>query len=128
MPIKDPNKLKEYLNSDKRRKVRKKCYLKHGDTYRAQGRAWIKNNRDKNIKWLLGYLGVEKISCKKCGYDKCFMAIDFHHTNETEKKSNKDIFARWVTRTPKFFQEKIRATEFEFLCKNCHTELHSGLE
>jgi len=58
--------------------------------------------------------------CSKCGYDKCFFAIDFHHKNPKEKKYQIGLMLRQKI-TP------IRLAEIEKvipLCRNCHAEEH----
>ena len=77
----------------------------------------------KNIAWLLSYLHVEKIACTRCGYSKCFSAIDFHHTDATAKDHSRDILARHIKSA--CFQKWFVNTEGVFLCANCHREEHT---
>ena len=57
--------------------------------------------------------------CQKCGYDKCFGALDFHHTDPFSKyKSLKALWGRkWET-------IEIEVKKCELICANCHREHH----
>ena len=66
-------------------------------------------------------------SCAKCGYDKCFAAIDFHHIHPNTKTYNVgELFHH------RAFNEKNKRILLEELkkciplCANCHRELHFG--
>ena len=83
------------------------------------------NVRDENLKFLLSYLKTDKISCRKCGYSKCFAAIHGHHVDPNKKNSKSDALGTWLTLRPKTFQNKIIKNALIFLCANCHIELHS---
>lgn len=62
--------------------------------------------------------------CQKCGYDKCWRALHFHHIDPNKKE-----FAIFESR-PGF--KKVRQWDklkdeidkCMLLCSNCHTELH----
>jgi len=68
--------------------------------------------------------------CTKCGYDKCFFAIDYHHTNLLEKISTASIiFSRKPTeeRVEKFKTDIKNGIIFP-LCATCHREEHFRLD
>jgi len=62
--------------------------------------------------------------CQRCGYDRCMVALEFHHL--TSAKKDFGISSKGYTRS----WDKIRA-ELEKcvrLCANCHREVHSSLQ
>jgi hypothetical protein len=62
------------------------------------------------------------IACIKCGYDKCFAALEFHHRKPKTKNFSISIILRRKP-TP----EKIKEIKkCDLLCANCHRELHNG--
>lgn len=75
-------------------------------------------------KWISLAISEGKNHCSKCGYNKCFKAIDFHHLYPYSK--------RWqISRIFKLIMTPERVEEFHKcipLCKNCHVELHYSLE
>lgn len=75
-------------------------------------------NRQREFKQqCINYKGGE---CKQCGYKKCIGAMDFHHTDPTQKD-----FA--ISRLRSYtFTENIKAEldKCELLCSNCHREKH----
>ena len=80
-------------------------------------RKYMANLKLKAIK----YGGGE---CTKCGYDKCWRALHFHHIDPNQKE-----FAIFETRPgfPKcrsWERMKIEIDKCLLLCSNCHTELH----
>lgn len=60
--------------------------------------------------------------CQKCGYSKCVRALEFHHTDPSEKD-----FGISKTLTKKF-EELVKETDkCVLLCSNCHAEEHERL-
>lgn len=59
--------------------------------------------------------------CKRCGYDKCLGALQFHHRDPDEKKFN--LSCRELGN---FSLEKLREefAKCDLLCANCHAEEH----
>lgn len=56
--------------------------------------------------------------CQKCGYSKCIHALQFHHTNPSEKKF-KISGKSWS-----FKRLSSEARKCILLCSNCHAEEH----
>lgn len=60
--------------------------------------------------------------CEKCGYNKCMNALQFHHTDPSEKDFN---ISRYTCSNKsdldKVYQEVDKCI---LLCANCHTEEH----
>ncbi len=62
-----------------------------------------------------------KHGCKRCGYNKCAAALDFHHVRG--QKGQRITAKTWYCNSP------ISQAEFQkciLLCKNCHYEVHNG--
>lgn len=105
---------------------------KHGETeYVLEGRGYYRckkcrseavSRRRKKVK--LQAIEYKGGSCKKCGYDRCQAAIEFHHKDPTEKDFA--IGSKGITRS----WEKIKKEldKCVMLCSNCHKEEHHRLE
>ena len=69
-------------------------------------------------KWAVEYKGGK---CEKCGYNKCIKALDFHHTDPTQKDfsiSDRSLKLDWK-------DIKKELDKCKLLCSNCHREEHS---
>lgn len=62
-------------------------------------------------------------SCRKCGYDKCIAALEFHHRNPNEKEFHLSKFRHTSWEKNK---EVVQAEldKCDLLCANCHRETH----
>lgn len=60
--------------------------------------------------------------CQRCGYDKSYQALDFHHLIETDKQFSisGNHCRKWATVVEE-------ARKCILLCANCHREEHAGL-
>jgi len=77
--------------------------------------------RRKKIRILaLGYKGGK---CELCGYKRCIEALEFHHTDPTQKDFS--ISSRGYTRSWKKVQREL--DKCVMLCANCHREAHAKL-
>jgi hypothetical protein len=97
-----------------------KTYMK---SYYQNHRKELKlREKIKREKWmiLIHELGMDK--CSKCRYNRCFAAIDFHHSDPKEKKFNIGNLLNTII-TPERIEELKKTTP---LCSNCHRELHDG--
>ena len=59
--------------------------------------------------------------CVKCGYNKCFRALGFHHINPNEKEYKR------LTNLPLAIALK-EIKKCILVCANCHMEIHDDLE
>jgi len=60
--------------------------------------------------------------CEICGYNKCITALDFHHTDPTEKDFTIS------TNTNKAWDKiKKELDKCVLVCSNCHREIHSKI-
>lgn len=61
--------------------------------------------------------------CQVCGYDRCLIALDFHHIDETTKEfglSQRDLTKSWV-------KIKAELSKCVLVCANCHREIHAKM-
>ena len=94
----------------------------HLDKERARARSNAAARYQRNMELLSK---LRPLSCDRCGYAKCFGALDFHHTDPAQKEGKFDSLGRWLRQlTPDKFVARILNTEYELLCANCHRELH----
>lgn len=80
----------------------------------------VVNSRRKKKQKLVDLFGGK---CKKCGYDRCKEALQFHHLDPTKKSfgiSGKGACREWNVMVKE-------ANKCVLLCANCHAELHCGL-
>jgi len=80
----------------------------------------MSNKENLRKEQALEYMGN---CCKKCGYDKCKSALEFHHLDETKKDFG--ISQDGNTRT--WDQVKKELDKCVLLCANCHREIHARL-
>lgn len=58
--------------------------------------------------------------CQKCGYNKCFGALHFHHTNKKNKIGEVSV----IFQNNGYKAAKKEAQKCLLICANCHAELH----
>ena len=89
-------------------------YKNKQDLYRNQVARWIQRKKDA-----IQYLGG---ACIKCGYNKCYAALEFHHRNP----SNKDV--SWTKLRLRSWDKVLKELDkCDLLCANCHREHHHEL-
>jgi len=70
----------------------------------------------------IGYKGGK---CVMCGYNKCNSALEFHHTDPTQKdKSQYKGLKTWL----KFETLKPELDKCILVCCRCHREIHAALD
>jgi len=80
--------------------------------------AAVHKRRKKIREMAIEYKGG---ACERCGYDSCAEALDFHHTNSSDKDFS--ISSKGYTRSWKRVKEEL--DKCLLLCANCHRELHA---
>jgi 5-methylcytosine-specific restriction endonuclease McrA len=83
------------------------CVVDYSTKYRI-------NQKLKSIEYKGG-------SCERCGYNKYYGSLDFHHKNPLFKKfsiGGSGVCKNW----PELTKELDKC---QLLCKNCHNELHA---
>jgi len=117
------NSIEELVAAQKHSKARNKKYQKkYYQTNKAATKAWKRNNHNKWIEFLtsLGYG-----ECSKCGYDKCWAVLDFHHRDPDTKEYAVSRFIRRKKLNIKNIKEAFKEIDkCDVLCANCHRELH----
>lgn len=81
-------------------------------------RRYLENLKLKAIK----YGGGE---CQKCGYDKCWRALHFHHVDPSKKSFGIFESRSGVKKVRNWEKLKLEINKCILLCSNCHTELHA---
>ena len=100
--------------------VRKYCYdcAPHEDENCTHADAvTIKRRAIKNL--LILYAGGK---CKRCGYNNCIRALEFHHLDPEEKD-----FGISKNLTKDMTKLKKEIDKCILLCSNCHAEVHQEL-
>lgn len=144
MPHKDKEKLKKYKqeyyikHKEEKKEYSRQYYITHKELYDKYKKGNKKDRteynklcnqkyREQNLKWLCGYLGVEKVSCERCGYNENFGSIDGHHLDPSQKKYTRDTMSQWLTKSLSLFIEKVCSHRLAYLCRNCHQSLKDGI-
>lgn len=82
-------------------------------------RRWQQKARIERKSKLVALLGGK---CKKCGYDKCPAAFDFHHIDPETKKfsiSTQGLCRKWNDLVEE-------AMKCDLLCCRCHREIENN--
>jgi predicted RNA-binding Zn-ribbon protein involved in translation (DUF1610 family) len=106
----------------------KKYCKKHGITlFILEGRGYFRCKkcradavikRRKKLKQLaIEYKGGK---CERCGYKKCYDALDFHHCN-----GNKEFGISAKGHTKSWEKIRIEIDKCILVCANCHREIHA---
>jgi 5-methylcytosine-specific restriction endonuclease McrA len=124
--------LKDLENKEDAEKGIKKCPrckivlpLKEFYTKKNRYACWCKKcsqeeatDRQKKFKQeCINYKGGE---CQQCGYKKCVGAMEFHHTDPTQK----DVAISRLRSYTFTERAKLELDKCELLCSNCHREKH----
>ena len=100
--------------------TRKYCYNCSPHEDKDHNHAYCVSVKRRAIKnMLIRYAGGK---CQHCGYDKCFRALEFHHTNPNEKDFG---VSRNLTKSIASLKEEV--DKCILLCSNCHAEEHDRL-
>lgn len=78
--------------------------------------------KDRNLALIKECFGGN-LFCSKCGYDKCFAALDFHHVDSESKDFN---IAKVLHGTPAKAKLISELEKCIILCANCHREHHDN--
>lgn len=107
-----------YQKTIKGKRAIKKAYNKRREDplYALKCRVEAKQKAHERMAYLVKYKGGK---CEACGYDKCNSALDFHHTDESDKE-----FGISERLTNSIESLKKEADKCILLCSNCHREHH----
>ena len=117
--------------------VRRRCMMVHlnsfdeygfgvdvDDEYIPRKREVGESTRRARKEYLVDLLGGK---CQKCGYDKSYAALDFHHIDRASKLFN---IGQAIIEMDDFTFKRLVVDEVvkkcKLLCSNCHRELHWG--
>ena len=90
------------------------CYQEHAKQNWSRARRIQENSE---------YVASLKTRCVQCGYDTCAHALDFHHTDGTQKEHE---ISDLVYSGSSLEKIKTEIDKCVVLCANCHRELHAG--
>jgi len=109
-----------------------KVCKKHGETeFVLEGRGYYRckkcrseavTRRRKKVK--LKAIEYKGGACERCGYNKCYRALEFHHTYPTKK----DFGMAYTGYTRSWEKVKEELDKCLMLCANCHAEEHERLD
>ena len=110
------------IKFDTKSSIRLYYYGCSGDSTRSDNntRKHQKTILRRNMKLQAIKLLGEK--CKKCGYNRCVDALEFHHEDPNEKE-----FKLGSGNTMSWKEYKIEALKCVLVCSNCHKEIHSKI-
>lgn len=94
------------------------CY----DCYSSED---YKNNHDRyDICWKKYAIQQKGGKCKRCGYNKSLLALEFHHDNPKEKENTICNLSRNNKVTKEEIDKELK--KCDLLCANCHAEIHDN--
>ena len=92
---------------------------------------WRLDNQEKNYdkEYTRGWIEIltllELVVCEKCGYDKCFAAIEYHHRDPKTKKHRVSRLIDGSPSLPNVLKALKEIEKCAVLCANCHREEHA---
>lgn len=105
-------KYKEYF-TEYRRKNKDKISIRTKANYAKNRKRW----------WKL-IATIKRLECSKCGYDKSWAALDFHHLDPSKKVAGVHELTRGVPTEKRWLIAKTEMDKCIILCANCHREEH----
>ena len=112
--------LKEYVCKDCGKEGKENFYAK-GYRYQCKtcwNKRTYKVNRDKLDQLIVDRGG----KCERCGYNKCFAAFQWHHSDPTQKE-----FGISSKRGAPLETLRKEVEKCSLLCANCHAEVHDEI-
>ncbi len=118
------NKKYQAEHKQQRRKYIKEYQKRYRAKYRQQIAKHVQERAKKHRKaWILILKEIYgEIACVKCGYSKCFAALDFHHRKAETKIFGISSILRYRVTAKRIKEVK----KCDILCSNCHRELHAS--
>ena len=106
------------LRGRQRKYCSRKCKNHSGNLSYQSYQAQQKRGRLRKLELIRMYRG----SCEKCGYDKNYAALEFHHVDSRSKFFQLDLRSLSNRKWSVIVKE---AEKCILLCSNCHAELHN---
>ena len=135
---------RKYYHSHKehRKEMHRKYYQEHKERIHELKKQWNQKHSAKmteedraNVakrvreyaaenkeKWMMFLSNIGYLQCSRCGYNRCFSALEFHHVDPSIKEYKVSEF--WQKPIADWRIAEIKKTIP--LCSNCHKELHAG--
>lgn len=98
----------------------KKCKISVANKYHNH---WYVNQRNRGLERKKKLIELKGGKCIKCGYDKCYGALTFHHRDPSIKELRLDIRGLSNRSWNKILDEMNKC---DLVCFNCHMEIHYG--
>jgi hypothetical protein len=107
---------KDGKTSKGRQKYKSRCKKCNADHMRT--------NHNSNQQASRRLVDEIKTECSVCGYDKLKSALEFHHTDPSQKDDTISHMI-WENADPEDVKREIK--KCVVLCNRCHREVHAGL-
>lgn len=116
-------------NPSKHRQYKEVYRAKHGDRIKESEAEYRKQNKEllaKKIRDARKQRKIELVNlmggkCMRCGYSKCYAALQFHHRDPKTKKFD---IARQLCNSVDLSEAIEESKKCDLLCANCHFEEH----
>lgn len=99
----------------------KNYYAKHQEKIKRLAREYLPKQKANHRKRKLKLVGLKGGKCERCGYDKNYAALVFHHPKGRKGgwKGSKGLLSSEDPQNSGF-----NIDEVVLVCENCHKELH----
>lgn len=97
-------------------------YKNRNKTHGCCKSCWKRKIANKRIQFKLDMIAYRGGSCQKCGYNRFYGALDFHHLDPSKKDFSLSEF-RFRGMNDIIKKELDKCI---LLCSNCHRELHGN--
>jgi hypothetical protein len=109
---------KTLLSGRQRKFCSRQCKNAHNNDYYQSYQAQQKRGRERKLQ-LIEMKGME---CERCGYNKNYAALEFHHPAPEDKEFQLDLRSLSNRRWAAILRE---VKSCRLLCSNCHAEEHN---
>ena len=103
------------------KKYNRTYYIKHQDKIKRLSREYLPKQKANHRKRKLKQVELKGGKCERCGYDKNYAALVFHHPNG-RKGGWKGGVGLLSSEDPQ--NSAFSIDEVVLVCENCHKELH----
>lgn len=110
--------------------IKRPLYNDYYVDYRKKNKAKIavktrKHYINNNLNWIELIATEKDLVCEKCGYDKTWAGLDFHHKDPREKETTvHQLMKSSVPTEEKWEKMKQELAKCVVLCATCHREEH----